>query len=147
MLFRSDATAALQYVADNGGIDSSKAAGLLSTLAPMILGALGKAGSSSGGLQAGGLSSMLGGLLGGGGGGLSSILGGLMGGAGGAASSAGSAATSTVGAASSAAGGMMGKVTGMLDQNKDGSVTDDLKRMTGSGGILQKLMGMFKKRR
>ena len=146
-VFGGDATAAQQYVADNGGIDSSKAAGLLSTLAPMILGALGKAGSSSGGLQAGGLSSMLGGLLGGGGGGLSSILGGLMGGAGGAASSAGSAATSTVGAASSAAGGMMGKVTGMLDQNKDGSVTDDLKRMTGSGGILQKLMGMFKKRR
>ena len=146
-VFGGDAPAAQQYVADNGGIDSSKAAGLLSTLAPMILGALGKAGSSSGGLQAGGLSSMLGGLLGGGGGGLSSILGGLMGGAGGAASSAGSAATSTVGAASSAAGGMMGKVTGMLDQNKDGSVTDDLKRMTGSGGILQKLMGMFKKRR
>ena len=150
-VFGGDAPAAQQYVVDNGGIDSSKAAGLLSTLAPMILGALGRAGSSSGGLQASGLSSMLGGLLGGGGGGLSSILGGLMGGAGNATSNAGSAASSAAGSAassaSSAAGGMMGKVTGMLDQNKDGSVTDDLKRMAGSGGILQKIMGMLKKRR
>ena len=48
---------------------------------------------------------------------------------------------------------MMGKVTGMLDQNKDGSIIDDVTRMagglTGGGaaggkaGILGKLMGMF----
>ena len=147
-VFGGDAPAAQQYIAQNGGIDTAKAAGLLSMLAPLVLGALGKAGQSSGGLQANGLSGMLGGLMGGGG--LSSILGGLLGGAGNAASSGATSASSASGAASSAtsaAGGMMGKVTGMLDQNKDGSVTDDIKRMAGSGGILQKLMGMLKKRR
>ena len=149
-VFGGDAPAAHQYIAQNGGIDAAKAAGLLSTLAPLVLGALGKAGKSTGGLQADGLSGMLGGLMGGGGG-LSSILGGLLGGAGNAASTgAGGASSSASGAASSAtgaAGGMMGKVTGMLDQNKDGSVADDIKRMAGRGGILQKLMGMLKKRR
>ena len=148
-VFGNDAPAAQQYVAQTGGIDISKAAGLLSTLAPMILGALGKAGKSSGGLQADGLSGMLGGLLGGGGaggGGLSSLLGGLLGGGQSAASSAASAASGAASSASSAAGGMMGKVTGMLDQNKDGSITDDVKRMAGKGGMLQKLMGMLKKK-
>ena len=149
-VFGGDAPAAHQYIAQNGGIDTAKAAGLLSMLAPLVLGALGKAGKSSGGLQADGLSGMLGGLMSGGGG-LSSILGGLLGGGGNAASTgasgASSSASGTASSATSAAGGMMGKVTGMLDQNKDGNVTDDIKRMAGSGGILQKLMGMLKKRR
>ena len=122
----------------------------MAMLAPMLMGALGKAGG--GDLQPSGLSGMLGGLLGGGGGGggLGAMLGGLLGGGGlgsmlGGGGGSGDAATATP-AGGGAAAGMMGKVTGMLDQNKDGSITDDVKRMAGKGGLLQKLMGMLKKK-
>lgn len=146
-VFGADADAAHEQVAKAAGIDKGKAAGLMAMLAPLVMGALGRSGQGSGGLQAQGLSGMLGGLLGGGGSNpLSGLLGGLMGGGGAAASAAGGAAS----AASGAASGMMGKVTGMLDQNKDGSIMDDVTRMakggTGGGGILSKIMGMFGKK-
>ena len=36
-------------------------------------------------------------------------------------------------------------ITGMLDQNKDGSIVDDVQRLA-KGGLLQKVMGMFKRK-
>lgn len=151
-VFGADADAAHAQVAQAAGIDKGKAAGLMAMLAPMVMGALGKSGQGSGGVQAQGLSGMLGGLMGGGGSNpLSSILGGLLGGGGAAAGAAGSALSGAGSAATGMAGGMMGKVTGMLDENKDGSIVDDVTRMakggaSGGGGILSKIMGMFGKK-
>jgi hypothetical protein len=156
-VFGDEADAVHDQVAAEAGIDKGQADGLMGMLAPMVMGALGKSGAAAGGAQ--GLSGSLGGLLGGGGG-LGGMLGGLLGGGsgalgglgsmlGGGAAQAGGAANGAAGAA----GGMIGKVTGMLDQNKDGSIIDDVTRMagglTGGGaaggkaGILGKLMGMF----
>jgi hypothetical protein len=148
-VFGDDTDAVQDQVAAEAGIDKGQAAGLLGALAPMVMGALGKSGQETGGVQANGLSGMLGGLMGGGGGGgLGGMLGGLLGG-GGAAGGIGSMLSGGGGAA----GGMVGKVTGMLDQNKDGSVIDDISRMAGGGaggsgkaGILGKLLGMFGKK-
>ena len=153
-VFGDDTDAVHDQVAAEAGIDKGQAAGLLGALAPMVMGALGKSGQGSGGVQAQGLSGMLGGLMGGGGG-LGGMLGGLLGGgaAGGLGSMLGGLAGGGGGAAGGAAGGMMGKVTGMLDQNKDGSVVDDITKMVsggggaaGGGGMLSKLMGMFRKK-
>ena len=153
-VFGGDADAVQEQVAADAGIDKGQAAGLLGALAPMVMGALGKTGQSTGGVQAQGLSGMLGGLLGGGGGGLGGMLGGLLGGGAGGGLGAmlgglGGGGDSSGGASS----GMMGKVTGMLDQNKDGSVVDDITKMVsgggttgGGGGMLSKLMGMFRKK-
>ena len=139
-VFGGNSEQAASSVAQEAGISTGQAGGLMAMLAPMLMGALGKAGG--GDLQPTGLSGMLGGLLGGGGGGggLGAMLGGLLGGGGGS----GDAATATP-AGGGAAAGMMGKVTGMLDQNKDGSIVDDVQRMA-KGGMLQKLMRMFKRR-
>jgi hypothetical protein len=176
-VFGADADAAHSEVAQAAGISPANAGGLMAMLAPIVMGALGKHGASSGGIQAGGVSSLLGGLLGGGGaegGGLGGMLGGLLGGGGlggllggagaggalgGLLGGAGNAAQGAVGHGGAAAGGLMGKVTGMLDQNNDGSVVDDIGRMVsggggapgqpgagGASGILGKLMGLFRKR-
>ncbi len=152
-VFGGDADAVQEQVAAEAGIDKGQAAGLLGALAPMVMGALGKTGQGTGGVQAQGLSGTLGGLLGGGGG-LGGMLGGLLGG-GGAGGGLGAMLGGLGGGESSggASSGMMGKVTGMLDQNKDGSVVDDITKMVsgggaagGSGGMLSKLMGMFRKK-
>ncbi len=150
-VFGGDTDAVQEQVAAEAGIDKGQAAGLLGALAPMVMGALGKSGQETGGVQASGLSGMLGGLMGGGGGGgLAGMLGGLMGG-GGAAGGLGSMLSGAAGGTGGAASGMVGKVTGMLDQNKDGSVIDDITRMAGGtsagkSGILGKLLGMFGKK-
>lgn len=149
-VFGADADAAQEQIASEAGIDKGQAAGLLGALAPMVMGALGKSGQATGGVQAQGLSGMLGGLLGGGGGaggGLGGMLGGLLGG--GAGGGLGSMLSGGAGGSSP-----LGKVTGMLDQNKDGSVIDDITRMaTGGGsgtasggGMLSKLMGMLRRK-
>ncbi len=151
-VFGADADAAQEQVAAQAGIDKGQAAGLLGALAPMVLGALGKSGQGAGGVQAQGLSGMLGGLLGGGGG-LGGLLGGLLGGGGG-----GLGGMLGRGNAGGAGGSSpLSKVTSMLDQNKDGSVMDDLSRMAtgggskgsssgGAGGMLAKLMGMLRRK-
>ena len=154
-VFGGDTDAVQEQVAAEAGIDKGQAAGLLGALAPMVMGALGKSGQANGGLQANGLSGMLGGLMGGGGG-LGGMLGGLLGGGGGGLGSVLSGVTGggAGGAGGGASSGMMGKVTGMLDQNKDGSVIDDITRMASGGGtggtadsgILGKLLGMFGKK-
>ena len=135
-VFGGDQSQAQAAVADEAGISHDQAGNLMGMLGPLVMGALGKTGASSGGVQASGLSGMLGGLLGGGGGGLGSLLGGLLSGGGAGSGSAGQGA---------GGGTMMGKVTGMLDQNKDGSLMDDVQRLA-KGGFLQKIMAMFKKK-
>lgn len=154
-VFGDEADAVHEQVAAAAGIDKGKAAGLLATLAPLVLGALGKSGQASGGVQAQGLSGMLGGLLSGGGG-LGGILGGLLGGGGGLGSMLGGGSADGAGGAGGSS--PLGKVTSMLDQNKDGSVIDDLTRMAtgggstggsgtgGAGGLLSKLMGMLRRK-
>ena len=145
-VFGADADAAQEQIASQAGIDKGQAAGLLGALAPMVMGALGKSGQATGGVQPQGLSGMLGGLLGGGGG-LGGMLGGLLGG--GAGGGLGSMLSGGAGGSSP-----LGKVTGMLDQNKDGSVIDDITRMAtgggsssgGGGGMLSKLMGMLRRK-
>lgn len=156
-VFGNDTDAVQDQVAAEAGIDKGQAAGLLGALAPMVMGALGKSGQATGGVQAQGLSGMLGGLMSGGGG-LGGMLGSLLGGSGGGGIGAmigglTGGGDGSSGGASGAASGMMGKVTGMLDQNKDGSVVDDLTKMVSGGGagaagggILSKLMGMFRKK-
>lgn len=147
-VFGDDADAANEQVAAQAGIDKGQAAGLLGMLAPIVLGALGKSGQGAGGVQPQGLSGMLGSLLGGGGG-LGGLLGGFLGGSGsGGAGGGGGAGGSSP----------LGKVASMLDQNKDGSVVDDLTRMAtgggsaggssvgGAGGLLSKLMGMLRRK-
>jgi hypothetical protein len=150
-VFGADADAAQDEVAKTAGIDKGQAAGLLGMLAPMVMGAMGKSGGAAAGPQ--GLSGMLGGLMGGGGGGgLGGLLGGLLGGGGGGIGQMLGGGGQADGAGG-AAGGIVGKVTGMLDQNGDGSIIDDVTRMaTGGGtdaaggaktGILAKIMGML----
>lgn len=150
-VFGDDADAAQEQVAAEAGIDKGQAAGLLGGLAPMVMGALGKTGQATGGVQAQGLSGMLGSLLGAGGG-MGGLLGGLLGGGGG-----GGLGSLLGGGGKTGGSSPLGKVTGMLDQNKDGSIVDDLTRMaTGGeaggsgassrGGMLSKLMGMLRKK-
>ncbi len=82
--FGAQTPAAANAVAQHAGIDPQMAMQILSMVAPLVLGALGR-GQSQGG-AAGGLGGMLGGLLGGmgggnaGAGGLGGMLGGLLGG-------------------------------------------------------------------
>jgi hypothetical protein len=78
------------------GLDAGKATALLAMLAPLVMGALGKA-QRTNGLDAGGLASMLG---------------------------------QERQRINTNAGGLSG-LMGMLDQNNDGSVTDDVMGMAG----------------
>jgi len=97
--FGAQAPQAANVVAQHAGISPQMAMQILSMVAPLVLGALGR-GQSTGGAS-GGLGGMLGGLLGGGSGGLGGLLGGLLGGG----QSAG---------APSGAGGLGGMLGGLL---------------------------------
>jgi len=152
-VFGGEQDQAVQAVAQQTGLDAGKAAGLMGTLAPMVLGALGKMGSQSGGVQAGGLSDMLGGLLGGGGG-IGAMLSGMLGGgpgdggSGDGGSPGGApkvAMTRAADAGGSGASGAFGKVTGMLDRNKDGSVIDDVKDMAKNPMVKNFLAKFFRR--
>jgi hypothetical protein len=169
-LLGSDADAVHGQIAADSGLDKSQSAGLLGMLAPLVLGAAGRASGDGvapspqglsgmlGGLMgggaggAGGLGGLLGGLLGGGGaGGAAGMLGGLLGGNGAGASGGAAGAVGNMlggaGQQAGAAGGALGGLTGMLDQNKDGSIVDDVARMASGGGqrggIVGKLLGML----
>lgn len=85
----------------------------------------------------------------GGGGGPGGTLGGLR-------SSSGGGLGSMLGSGSGSGSPPLGKVASMLDQNKDGSVVDDLTRMAtgggskrgssaGAGELPSKLMGMLRR--
>lgn len=130
-VFGADQEASAQHVAQQSGLGVDKAGNLLAMLAPMVMGALGRVGSSTGGLQAGGLGALLAGAA--------KSLG--AGNGGGGHASGGGAAGGAAGPA-----GMVGKVTNMLDKNKDGSVADDVQRLAKSGPA-KKLLGMFRRKR
>ncbi len=80
--FGSQAPQAANTVAQHAGIDPQMAMQIMSMVAPLVLGALGRGTSQGGANQGGGLGGLLGGLLGGAGGagGLGGLLGGLTGG-------------------------------------------------------------------
>lgn len=157
-VFGNDRDTEINALAGKAGLDPSMMAKLMGALGPLVLGALTKSGAGASG--AGGLGSMLGGLLGGGSGGAGGGLGGLgdmlgsvlgggssalggggashLSGAAGAAGQAGSSATA------GAAGGL-GKMANMLDRDGDGNPMNDVQQMAKSG-IVQKLFGFLKKR-
>jgi hypothetical protein len=145
-VFGADRDGVEDELAQETGLDKSKAAGLMGMLAPVLLGSLGRAGASQGGVSPQGLSGMLGGLMGGGGGaggGMGALLGGLLGGggAGGALGALGGLAGGGGGAKS----GPLGAVTNMLDRDKDGSIIDDVQDMARSG-LGQKILGFLRRR-
>lgn len=76
-----ESNSTISALAQKNGVSSAQAGGILSAIAPMLLGLLGK-GQKSSNTGIGGLGGLLGGLLGGGssssGGGLGSLLGGAM---------------------------------------------------------------------
>ena len=114
--FGAQAPQAANVVAQRAGIDPQMAMQIMSMVAPLILGALGRSQGQGGG---GGLGGLLGGLLGGAGGnsgGLGGLLGGLLGGAGG----------STGGL-----GGLLGGVGSTLDRDGDGNPLNDVAGMFG----------------
>ena len=90
-----------QGVAKASGLDLSKVGPLLSMLAPLVMGALGRA-QRQGRFGPGDLTDMLG----------------------------------REGAALGGSGGLMGMVAGLLDRDRDGSISDDLGSMLG--GLLRR---------
>lgn len=84
-----------EAVAQKSGISMSQVGPLLSTLAPIVMGYLGKQKQQTN-TSAGGLGSLIGGLLGGG------------------------------SSSQSSGGGIMDMVSGFLDKDKDGSAIDDI---------------------
>ena len=126
--FGGQAPEAANAVAQHAGIDPQTAMQILGTVAPLVLGALGR-GQSQGGLGgSGGLAGMLGGLLGGAGGnaglgGLGGLLGGLLGGD----HQNQAADTSQAGAQ----GGLLGGLTSGLDKDGDGNPLNDVMGMLG----------------
>ncbi len=170
-VFGDDRESTVNSLAGQTGMDMSKIVKLLGILGPIVLGAMSKSGARSQG--SGGLAGALGGLFGGGGGaggagGLGGLLGGLLGGGGaggglgallgdalgggsqglsGAANLSGSgvAASGAASVGGGGAGGAIGKVSGMLDRDGDGSPINDIQKMAKSG-FGQKLLGMLKKR-
>jgi hypothetical protein len=136
-VFGGQKDSAAATVAKTGGIDMAQALRLLAILAPIVLGAMGKAKKQGSGDAAGGLGGMLGGILGGGAGGgaLASVLGGLLGGSGGggglgglgdilagatgaATGAAGNAASTAQAGATKTKGGLFGKILGGLMKKK-----------------------------
>ena len=135
--FGGQAPEAANAVAQHAGIDPQMAMQVMSMVAPLVLGALGR-GQSQGGLGgsglggSGGLAGMLGGLLGGGtagagglggSGGLGGMLGGLLGGG----NQNQAADTSQAGAQ----GGLLGSLTSSLDRDGDGNPLNDVMGMLG----------------
>lgn len=143
--FGGQAPEAANAVAQHAGIDPQTAMQILGTMAPLVLGALGR-GQGQGGLSGlsgsglggpGGLAGMLGGLLGGGNagagglgasGGLGGMLGGLLGGGNQnravGTSQAGNPQTNT-------GGGLLGSLTSSLDRDGDGNPLNDVMGMLG----------------
>lgn len=138
-VFGADRDTTVNALAGQTGFDMSKITSLIGVLGPIVLAAMSKSGAQAGG--AGGLASVLGGLLGGGGAG--GMLGSLLGGP-----QAATTQVSTGGrkAATAGAGGVVGKVSGMLDRDGDGNPMNDIQKMAKSS-IGQKLLGMLKKKR
>jgi hypothetical protein len=152
-VFGAEHEAQINALAGQTGLSPAKAGGLIGMLAPLVLGALSKSGAGAGG--AGGLSSMLGGLVAGSGGGIGAMLGGLLGGGGASALSgnatdqtdlANGAAVPASGAASAAtgSGGVIGQISKAIDRDGDGNPLNDVQAMA-KGGFVQKLLGLFKK--
>lgn len=145
--FGGQAPEAANAVAQHAGIDPQMAMQVLSMVAPLVLGALGR-GQSQGGLggmggssssldSSGGLAGMLGGLLGGstsgagglgGSGGLGGMLGGLLGG--GNQNQAGNRQADTDRQADTG-GGLLGSLTSSLDRDGDGNPLNDVMGMLG----------------
>ncbi len=139
--FGGQAPEAANAVAQHAGIDPQMAMQVLSMVAPLVLGALGR-GQSQGGMGSlggsglggsGGLAGMLGGLLGGAGGsagpgGLGGMLGGLLGGGNqnqaSGMSQSGHPQTDT-------GGGLLGSLTSGLDRDGDGNPLNDVMGMLG----------------
>lgn len=97
-VFGSQQPAIENNLAEATGMDQSSAAGLLETVAPLVMGSLGQA-QQQNGLDASGLSSLL---------------------------------NSQQDQAQANAPDAMGMLSSMLDQNKDGSAMDDVKRLAAN---------------
>lgn len=126
--FGDQAPQAANVVAQHAGIDPQMATQIMSMVAPLVLGALGR--GQSGGGATGGLGSMLGGLLGsvgGNSGGLGGMLGGLLGGQ----STPQPAQNQANPQGSGDLGGLLGSVNSALDKSGEGNVLNDVMGMFG----------------
>ncbi|ULH15217.1 DUF937 domain-containing protein [Deinococcus sp. KNUC1210] len=150
-VFGSQTPAAANAVAQRSGIDPQMAMQILSIVAPLVLGMLGRSQGGAGGALGGGLGSILGSVLGGSAsqsGGLGSILGGLLGGApaqgqsqaqsgglgnilGGLLGGAQPQTQAQPQAQSGGLGNIMGTLNNVLDNNGNGNALDDLVGMLG----------------
>jgi hypothetical protein len=128
--FGGQAPQAANVVAQRAGIDPQMAMQIMSMVAPLVLGALGRGQSMGGAGGSGGLGGLLGGLLGGSGGagGLGGMLGGLLGGN--QTQPAGSQ-QSTASQPAGGLGGLLGSVSGALDKDGDGNPLNDVMGMFG----------------
>ena len=147
--FGGQAPEAANTVAQHAGIDPQMAMQVLSMVAPLVLGALGRGQSQgeSGGLGgSGGLAGMLGGLLGGGNAGAGGLggsglggsdgLGGMLGGLLGAGHQSGNqnqaAGNSQAGnLQADTGGGLLGSLISSLDRDGDGNPLNDVMGMLG----------------
>lgn len=98
----SNKRAVANKVSQKSGVSSMDAASVMSMLAPVIMGYLGKQKSQGDVTSSGGLSDLLGGILGGG------------------------------SSSSSSSGGLMGMLNSLFDKNKNGSAIDDIFGMFSS---------------
>ena len=132
--FGGQAPQAADVVAQRAGISPQMAMQIMSTVAPLVLGALGRTqGAGQGG---GGLGGLLGGLLGGAGGsagGLGGMLGGLLGGQGNAQQPQmqPQSPSQTAPQGSGDLGGLLGSVGSALDRDGDGNPLNDAIGMFG----------------
>jgi hypothetical protein len=118
-IFGSNAEYVSSNLASKSGFSSAQITGVLATLAPIVMGYLGKEKANH--AQSGTsnpLGDLLGGFLGGNsnaGGGIGSIIGNIFGGD-----------EKAEGATVSSGGGLTDKITDFFDKNKDGSAIDDI---------------------
>lgn len=132
--FSGQAPEAANTVAQHAGIDPQMAMQVLSMVAPLVLGALGRGQSQgeSGGLGgSGGLAGMLGGLLGGGNAGAGG-LGGLLGAGHESGNQNQAAGNSQAGnLQADTGGGLLGSLISSLDRDGDGNPLNDVMGMLG----------------
>ena len=132
--FGGQAPEAANTVAQHAGIDPQMAMQVLSMVAPLVLGALGRGQSQgeSGGLGgSGGLAGMLGGLLGGGNAGAGG-LGGLLGAGHESGNQNQAAGNSQAGnLQADTGGGLLGSLISSLDRDGDGNPLNDVMGMLG----------------
>ena len=129
-VFGSQAPAAANAVAQRSGIDPGMAMQILSMVAPLVMGMLGRGQAGGMGGMGGGLGSVLGGLLGGGqaqGGGMGGGLGGMLG--------------SILGGGQGQGGGMGGGLGGMLGSILGGGQPQPSQQSQQQGGGLGSVMG------